>query len=246
MFSKKNIFTLTHTLVNVRFLLSAAVLIVCAVALNPAINTLSQHYGKRPIAIRKPLKNFDISKLTSFRDDWEFKHFSVPVKDLQTDEYVHLVLKARPARIPSLAQLYVTYYSNPAEKVGHTPEVCGRQAGVTVTKISTITLDTPQLAPDYKKIKARLLILKESNDYAADIYVLLVEGKFTHTREQARWTVGIPGNRYTYFSKIETSVVYRNPEDKDKAIQIAAQLLREALVELLAEHFPTIQQIKRP
>jgi len=246
MLSRKNIFNPVYILADVRFILSAAILTVCALVLNPAISALSRNYGKKPIDVRKPLKNFDISKLPSFRDNWKFKQFRAPIKDLQTDEYVHLIFNAGPAMIPHRVELYVTYYSNQADKVGHTPEVCARQGGAIVDKLSTITIDTPQLAPDYKKIKARFIIFKESNYYFADIYVFLVEGKFRHTREQVRWALAMPGNRYTYFSKIEAAAPYQNPEDKNKAVQTAVELLREALVELLAEHFPTTQQIKKP
>jgi hypothetical protein len=206
---------------------------------------LSQNCGKKPVSIRKPLKNFDISKLSSFKGDWKYKQITAPVKDLQTDEYVHLAF-TNPMKVPPRAELYVTYYSNPADKVGHTPEVCARQGGAIINKLSTITIDTPQLAPNYDKIKARYIIFEQSNYYFADIYVFFVEGKFRHTREQVRWTLALPGGLYTYFSKIETAAIFQKLEDKDKAVQIAVQLLQEALPELLAEHFPTNQQIKRP
>ena len=246
MLNKKNIFNPIYIMSDVRFLLSAIILILCAVVVTPTISYLLKNYGKHPALIRKPLKDFDISKLPSFKDGWELERRNAPVKDLQTEEYIRLVFKTSQARIPFVVQLFVTYYNDPADKVGHTPDVCSRQAGFTVTEASTITIDMPQLAPDYEKIKAQFFVLFKEPDYVADIFVFFVENKFRHTRRQVRWALGMPGNRYTYFSKIEAAVVYKKPEDKDKAVQKAILLLQEALPELLANHFPTIQQIKKP
>lgn len=245
MATKKNIFALVYVFGNIRFLLSASVLIICAVALNPAISALSQYYGKKSAPIRKPLKNFDVSKLASFRDDWKSKQVSAPVKDLQTDEYVHLVFLTDLKELSRRVELLVTYYNDPADKVGHTPEVCARQEGAVVTELSTITIKTPQLAPDFKEIVARFIVFKQKNYYYADIYVFLVEGKFRHTRNQVRWVLGMPGNQQTYFSKIEAGAFFFNPEGRDEAVKKTILLLQEALPELLAEHFPTAQQIKR-
>ena len=247
MLNKKNIFNPIYILSDVRFLLSAIILILCAVALTPAISYLSKNYEKNSALIRKPLKDFDISKLPSFKDGWELEQQrNAPVKDLGTEEYMSLVFKTSKAGIPSVTRLFVTYYNDPADKVAHTPDVCSRQAGFTVIETSTITIDMPQLAPDYKKIKAQFHVLFREPIYAANIFVFFVENKFKHTRRQVRWALAMPGNRYTYFSKIEAAAVYTNPEDKDKAVQMAVQLLKEAIPELLDRHLPTIQQIKGP
>jgi hypothetical protein len=247
MLNKKNIINPIYILSDVRFFLTAVILILCAVVLTPAINNLSKNYGKKSAFIRKPLKDFDVSKLPSFKkDDWEFQKLDAPTKDMQTEEYIFLMFKTRHAKTPSVAQLLVTYYNDPADKVGHTPDVCGRQAGYIVTETSTITIDMPQLAPDYDKIKANVLILSKEPYYLVDIFVFFAENKFRCTRQQVRWTLAMPGNYYTYFSKIETGAVYKDPWDKDKAIQTAVLLLQETLSELLANHFPTIQQITKP
>ncbi len=242
---KKIIFSPAQTRGNIRFLVSIAILSVCALALNPAIGKLSKNFSKKPVSIRKPLKYFDISTLSSFKEGWKVKQATAPVKDLNTDEYVHLIF-TNPKNNPSRTELYITYYSNPGDKVAHTPEVCARQGGAIVEKLSSITIDVPQLAPDYQEIMARFIIFKETKYYYADIYVFFVENKFKYTRGQVRWTVAKPGNRCTYFSKIETAAVFTDLKDKDKAIQTCIILLKEALPELLASHFPTNEQIRKP
>ena len=233
-------------LLSLRFLLSVAILFAAATGLRPGLQALEEHYMKEPIAIRKALKDFDFLSLPSFRKGWDFIRKDTLKGDIGTDEFLYLDLMATDImKNPDHFVLFVTYYSNPGDKIPHTPEVCSRQAGAIVRKMSTFTIDTPQLAPEYPSIKARLLILEKPEHYNIVAYVFFVEGHFRYSREQARWVIATPGNRHVYFSKIEAATFCPIGGDLTAGTDQCKNLLREALAVLLKEHFPLTEQLKR-
>ncbi len=238
----KNIIGAIRSLLSFRFLLSALILVLAANVLRPGMQTLNKRYMKKPIAIRRPLKEFDVSRLPSFQNDWTSSVVQSHdlFEDIGTDEYTMIVFK-KEFQQPAL---YVTYYSNPKDKVPHTPDVCHRQSGAVVREMRNIKLDTPELAPEYPQVQARLVILQRSDYGQAVIYCFCVEGKLRYSREQVRWIIGKPGNHYTYFSKIEATSDYPIHGDEGEAIETCKTLLREALLILLAEHFPDKKQLK--
>ncbi len=240
----KNTVSVGRSLLSARFLLSALILVLTAIGLRPAVQALSRYYTKKPIDIRHPLKEFDVSRLPSFRNGWELSWRTALVEDLATDEYTHIILDKKFGKGPKRAELFVTYYNNPQDKIPHIPDVCGRQEGGIVRKIKTIMLDTPQLGPDYPKIQANLLLFQFGRKIdLVLIYCLCVEGEFPHTRNQARWVLAKPGNRHTYFSKIEARTWIG--DDPAEAIEMCKTLLCEALPILTAEYFPDKEQLKR-
>lgn len=234
------------SLVSVRFLSAVIILASSAAWLRPAMQKLSIYYEKTSIAIRRPLKDFDISRLPSFKTGWEYKWLTAPVEDVGTDEYVHIAfIKGRHSLSLSRAELFVTYYSDPQDKVPHTPEVCARQAGAIVRKLSTIMLDIPQLAPENQRIKARLLFLEYQKFNTVVIYVFCVEGQFKYSREQVRWMMAMPGNKHVYFSKIDAAIRYPTDGDPDEVVPLCKQLICEAIPLFVAEYFPSKEQLKQ-
>ena len=239
--------SLGRSILSVRFGLSVIVLALAAAQLRPGIRVLARYYEKKPMPIRRPLDEFDISSLPSFSKGWKSTSGKVPViESLGTEEYALIVLEKtgpNPNHLP--ARLFVTYYNDPRDKVPHTPDVCGRQEGGVVKKMTTITIDTPELAPKYERIQAKLLIMKTREFDAVFIFCFFAEGKFRHTREQVRWILGKPGNRYTYFSKIEVLVPFRTSSEQADAVEKYKKLFREALPVLLTEYFPDTEQLTR-
>ncbi len=232
--------------ISIRFLSAIVILASAAIWVRPAVQNLAVYYGKKPIAIRRPLKDFDLSRLPSFKTGWNYKWLTAPVEDVGTDESV-LVMLTNKKYNPELiyARLFVTYYCNPEDKVPHTPDVCARQSGAIVRKMSTIMLDIPQLAQDYPPIKARLLFLEMPQYNMVFIYVFCVEGQFKYTRGQVRWVMATPGNRHGYFSKIEATVYYPSYGDPAEFIPLCKSLICEAIPVLVKEHFPSNEQLKR-
>jgi len=141
--------------------------------------------------------------------------------------------------------LLVTYYSDPDDKVPHTPEVCYRQAGATVRELSTLTLDTPELAPDHPRIQIRLVEMAADPWRIMIAYVFIANGKFCHTRERVRWVNGLPGDRYVYFSKIEASTFFPAAGDTAERTARTIRLLREAIPPLLERHFPRPESLRQ-
>jgi hypothetical protein len=234
-------------LITGQFLFSAIILVTAAVWLHPVTAKLSAKYDKKPISIRRPLKELDMSRLPTFRSGWSQNKIILQPQDIGTSEYAYISMTKKGTLYKfQETVLFVTYYSNPQDKVPHTPDVCYRQAGATVNKLSTIDINVPELAGKYPEIKCRMVIMEQKEIGIVDIYVFFVEGKFRYTREQARWIIGKPGNQYTYFSKIEAVSYFQVSQISDEsgnAIERCKTLLIEALPVLLSEYYPTAEQI---
>ena len=242
---KNNIIRPSKSFVSASFLSATFILFTAAFALRPGMYALSQYYNKQSIDIQCPLKNFDLSRLPSFSRGWEFSPFVTPqAEEFGTEEYVDLMLRKQPSDGHLIyAIFFTTYYNDPKDKVPHTPDVCSRQGGDIVTRMETITLDVPDMAPDNPMIQVRLLTLKNPKVNVLTLFLFVVEGKFCYTREQARWRLARPGNRYSYFSKIEVNAVYPLDEDPLQGLELLKSLLREALPILVADYYPTKQQL---
>ncbi|MHC4634118.1 MAG: exosortase-associated EpsI family protein [Planctomycetota bacterium] len=238
----RNIAAIGCSLLSVRFLLSAFILILTAVGLRPGMRALAEYYQKEPIVIRRPLQEFDVSGLPTFRKDWQFK-FEPATDDIETEDYA--IIKFKQERTGKEVALFVTYYSDPQSKVPHTPDVCYRQGGAVVKKMTTVTIDTPESAPEHPQIKARLILLQMPNCEQVVIYSFCAEGQLVHTRGQVRWLIGKPGNRHTYFSKIEVATNHPTGTDPTPSIEICKKLFRESMSILLTEYFPDKEQLKR-
>jgi len=237
----RNIISVVRSLLSAGFIFSAAVLGIAAVGLRPGVKALSEYYAKEPIEVRRPLKEFDISCLPSFESGWVSSN--IPPDEIETDEYA-IIRFIREQGEPREVVLFVTYYSDPRSKVPHTPDVCYRQGGAVVKEMKNITIDIPELAR-CPKVKARLLLLQQRTYNQVVIFCFYADGQFKHSREQVRWMMGKPGNRYVYFSKIETVSSYPIDGSPGPAIDICKRLFREAVSILISEHFPTKEQLKR-
>lgn len=247
----KRAFSAGCSLLSVHFLFSALILVLAAAALRPSIAVLAKHYTKKTIPIRRSLKEFDVFRLPLFQYGWvksDILPESLGVESIGTNEYAIIKLTRKdPDKVPQRMVLFISYYSNPNDKVPHTPDVCYRQMGAIVKKMTTITLDTPELAPQYSQIQANLLIfqMQEPKCDQVVIYCFCVEGQIRHSREQTRWVIAKPGNRYSYFSKIEVVANYPVGGDNTQVIETCKTAFREALQILLTEYLPLREDLKR-
>jgi hypothetical protein len=242
MSSDRSFLSLARLLASAGFITASMTLIVATAGLRLGLEALSQHYAKKPIDIRKPLGQFDISCLPSFSAGWVSS--AIPPEDIETDEYAIIRLtNTRPRGVPEEAVLFVTYYSDPKSKVPHTPDVCYRQAGALLIDMKDITIDLPESAPR-PQIKARLLRMRKEQCDQVIIFCFYVDGQFKNSREQVRWMIGKPGNRYVYFAKIETASNYPTNGDPRAAIERCKRLFSEAVPILISEHFPTREQLR--
>jgi len=234
--------SIVRSFLSARFLIAAFILVFGATGLRPGMRSLAQYYEKESIELRRPLAEFDVSRLPSFREGWEFPFEPMP-EGSGAEEFVFTYLKKKGAAEDGyVANLLVTYYSDPGDKVPHTPDVCYRQMGAVVKTMTTIVVDTPKLAPEYPHTEANLLVLLMPDESEQIVlFCFYVEGSFTCKRDVARLIIGKPGNRYTYFSKIETV----SKGSSAGSIELSKKLFREALVALVKEYFPLKEDLKR-
>ena len=141
----------------------------------------------------------------------------------------------------------------------HTPEVCYRQGGAVVNSVKTIPTDVPGLGPDHASIDVRLLDITPiminrgragTRERVAEewrqalIYTFVCNGEFYPGREQVRLAIGLPGDRYTYFSKVEVSSACPPGEDFQEAVERCKRFMSEALPVLVSDHYPTKEDLR--
>jgi hypothetical protein len=227
------------------FLCCSLALLGTGIALRPAMNRLADHYRKESVPLRRPLQRFDVTKLPSFELVPDAAGPKAGVDALGTDQFCFLTLREKGCRDSAdRAILFVSYYSDPEDRVPHTPEVCYRQTDTTVATLTTVTIETPALAPEYPRVEARFLDLVQPSASGALIYLFYANGRFCYDREQVRWIVNKPGDRYIYFSKIEVAVARDGTLDAEAATDRCKKLLREALPVLIADHYPDKTALK--
>ena len=233
------------------FVACALMLGGAAAGLQPAVRALGRHYSKEPNSLRRPLDEFDAARLASFRVVTGGGLFDVVVSDdVGSDDALRVVVEKKGAATEGRRELdtllFVTYYNDPRDTIPHTPEVCYRQDGATVNAITPVYLDVDGIDPTGpKRIKARLLDLENAGVRAALVYVFCCNGRFYDDRLWVRLALGMPGDGYTYFSKIEVLTACPPGESFADAVQRCKLLLREALP-ILTEHFPANDDLKRP
>ena len=231
---------------NRPFFIGLVLLALCVVGLNPLVTALEQHYTKQPIEVRKTLAEFDIGALPSFSLSSSIDTSSWQ-EDVETEEWCMHYFKLRDVGEgdPTEGMLLVTYYSNPRDSIPHTPEVCYRQGGAEVTLLSPHAMRIEGPGGDTEEFEARTLDIVRDGRRAALLYVIYSNGRFYHDRERVRLAIGWPGDRFTFFSKIEALVTYGDDQNFDAAVTVAERLLGEGVRELIQGHFPTNEQVRR-
>lgn len=232
-------------LLSVRFVLSAVILAAAALGLRPGMAALGKHYAKESIEIKRSLTKFDTANLPGFQKEWKLR-MEITEDEIETEEYVIVILDRKyPSEGLKSAYLLVTYYNDPRDKVPHTPDVCYRQDGAIVKGKTTIQLDIPGISSQQTPIEATLIVLNTGHENRIVVFLFVVEGKVRRTRDQVRWVLGMPGNKYCYFAKIEASATYPKDGDPTKAIEIARKLLAESLPVLMDQYLPDTRQLGR-
>ena len=186
------------------FVAAALILVTATIGLPPTLAAVTRYYSKEPIDLRKSLRDLDVSRLAPFLLVPEDRRLiDIGPGDVGTEEMIAPSFQAVGASADEQVMLFVTYYSDPRSQIPHTPEVCYRQGGAVIDSITTITVDTPRLAPDRPRIDARRLEIDQYGHRSVLVYVFLSGGKIYHDREAVRFALGWPGDKYTYFSKVE-------------------------------------------
>lgn len=249
-----------RSFLSLPFVLCGVLLLAAAVGLRPVVAGLTQGWSKETIALRRSLEDLDVSKLSAFRLVPDGGFYPHPVSSyIGTDDVLMRTFELRelgpePPRELDV-MLFVTYYSDPHDTVPHTPEVCYRQAGAVVNSVEAIPVEIPALGPEHATISAALLnitpVLREGQRQRvaeewrqALMYTFVCNGRFYSGREQVRLAIGLPGDRYSYFSKVEVSSPCAPGTDFDEAVERCRRMLREVLPRLIADHYPTKEDLR--
>lgn len=222
----------------------AIMFIVTAVALRPTLGALGRHYSKERVDLLVPVQQFDTSRLKSFRVKEDFVPDAVAYQDLGTDDYTTIGLYEEGDESTFIV-LFITYYSDPRDSIPHTPEVCYRQHGAMVEDLTDIIMETPELGPQTPSIGVRKLEIQQPAAKQALIYTFCSNGKFYADRERVRWAIGWPGDKYTYFSKVEAVTIVPEGTDPEIGFERCKRLLREAIPILLETHYPASEDLGR-
>jgi len=226
------------------FLAAATLLLLAAFLLRPAVARVARTYTKQPAAIRRPLRQLDFASLPSFEARWKVRLYDAPTQDIGTEEYVRAAIWGPQENAAGPMEFFVTYYSDPADKVPHTPDVCGRQAGWTVKRMSAMDLAVAWPPARSSDCTANQVTMTNSQGDMLTVFLFVAEGRFCKTRNQVRWQLAMPGNRKTYFSKVEVAAPIGPDGDETAAVEACRRLLRQVLPILLEEHFPASENLR--
>lgn len=222
------------------FITAMVILLIAAVVVPTGMRRVAERYGKKPIDLRVSLHDFDASSIRTFHYRPDIRVVGSGPEWVGTEEMFTLIYTLPQERLDERPEhylvLFVTYYSDPEDTIPHTPEVCYRQAGGVVRNMDTMPVEIPGRADS--PVTIRTLDIATGGDLVTVAYAFYHNGRIVHDRERLRLLMAMPGDRYTYFSKIET-VIRRSPAmTHDAALEHCARLFREALVELADRHYP--------
>jgi hypothetical protein len=226
--------------------------VVTALGLEPALQRAEDHFRKGSILPRQPLEGLSASALPSFKiappDSPFIDHHADDT--VGTDDLVMLRLQeANAMGMEGQVILLVTYYSDPDDRVPHTPEVCYRQIGGMVEQIGELpvvlsTTAEVEREDAQREITARKVIVDEKGVSAVIGYVFCANGEFMTTRNAVRLALRTPGYNRVYFAKIEAVTPSAAGSDHEVALARCRRLLSEAIPQLLDVYFPTLADLK--
>lgn len=240
------------------FLICVGVLAISAGSMSVAIKLSGIYLKKEPLLSKKPLSQFDVSKLKYYKIVAKENITNQDVlKTLGTEDYLQWILEDTSAPADSNARfctLFVTYYSLPTN-VPHVPDECyigGGMQRVSADGVMLKVITHEQGMSREQQIPARYLvvantstnILGDETSSFAILYTFSVNGEYAGGREDTRLILN--KNlfvKYSYFSKVEWKfynnsfgrAVYPN---KQETLAASEKLLAVVLPVLEKEHWP--------
>ena len=195
---------------------------------------------KKPLPIRKPLRDLDRDSLGSLEVLSVRRLGTDIVQELGTEEYINWVLADSRLKKQSLASVYlsVTYYTDVLDQVPHVAEECYFQGAFAPAGDESLVLMSDRLG---QEIPVRRLSFFPPREFVKKTYVyytIRVNEAFYTNRQSVRWRMGSPNDTHLYYSKVE--VCFQNVEMKslDRLDRRAKELLEMVIVELEKSHWP--------
>ena len=231
-----------------RLFLVSLVLLVAAGAVVPTlVASLQERFGKLPIEIRRTLHEFDVHAMPSFQFIEGVRVIGSGPEWVGTEEMFTHAFEPREWDVAGGERpgviLFVTYYSDPNDTIPHTPEVCYRQAGGEVRRMITVPFEVP--GRDDGPFQAYALDIGVGDANYTVVYFFYHNGRIMHDRERLRFIMSMPGDRHTYFSKLESAIVRLPSLSFEDSIEPCLDLLIESLAELAGDHFPLDEAVRR-
>ncbi len=219
-----------------------------ALGLRRGMIAVSHSLQKQPISLRRPLTLLKLGPESSFQPA-ERPTLPRPEQDAEVGTadlyWREFAQRGAGGGRGKHVGLLITYYSEAESKVPHSPDVCYRQVGVTVSGLYEAPIEVPELGAA-SPVRARVLHLEKGPWRAVLLFVFCANGEFFNDRQAVRWRIAWPGDRYVYFSKVEAMSSYRSDEDRPAALEACKALLRDALTALAREHYPETSTLRGP
>lgn len=222
---------------NFHFVACVVLLGGCAAFMQVAQSRGSLKVIKGALPIRKPLKDFDRTKLAPLELVNVIKLPQETVEELGTKEYLNWALGS-PSGNPRSCSLSVTYYTGVVDQVPHVPEECFFQGAFTQAGDEILDMKLPTLG---ETIQVRRLSFYPPRDLSSRTFVyytICVNGGFYGKRDVVRMQMSNPFDSHLYYSKVEVAIkegVDSRIEDLDES---ARTVLDQAIAELMQSHWP--------
>ncbi len=239
---------------SLRYYVCLAVLLMSAAGLHMVAAVLGIHFVKAAVPLKRPLSEFDWTKLEP--DYRQHLHQPDPLNEetlqkMGTEEYLQMRLwdtRRRPADPARVANILITYYTGQPDLVPHVPEQCFTAAGYDqVGEPETISVSVSGVGAPHDLIPVRMVQFhaREGDDRQTVLYFFHANGQYEASRDgvRTRFAKNLWG-RYAYFSKVE--VLFTNdPETQrglrqagpQEAVEAIGPLLRKLMPVLLKDHF---------
>jgi hypothetical protein len=169
---------------------------------------------------------------------------------LGTKMYIQWLMKddskGRNLKPEDYITLFVTYYTGSPDQVPHVPEECYLGGGYQKKEDRLLEVAIPALGEGVHIPVHFLLFERESmfkREQRVVLYTFNVNGQFKAERNDVRFILGNPLEKYAYFSKVELSfgLGQKLPEIED-ALSSGERFLRKVIPILVQEHWPDWEQ----
>ena len=228
-----------------RFVVALAILGASAVAMQIAKARGLLVLIKKPLPIRRPLADFDRSRLAPYCVKSAQLLPADVVHELGTEEYVNWDLEWPDPPVPAArsANLFVTYYTGVQDQVPHVAEECMHVAGF--APAGDDTLDWGSIAGDRTLTVRRQLYtppaspaLTGTQGKTLVYYTFGVNGVFRADRLSVRVKTLAEDESHLYYSKVELTFAGVADSAIAELDHVAEDLLRAVLEELIESHWP--------
>jgi hypothetical protein len=226
---------------NLHYGLAVLVLAASAVGMQVARSRDLLVVVKKPLPIRKPLRDLDRGSIAPFKFVSARKLDQEMEIEMGTAEYLDWILESpggsRVWRDPVF--LSATYYTGKQDQVPHVPEECLWQGGLSPAEgDASFEVASAETGDVIRIHRVAFYPAMRDGTKLYDYYTIRVNGSFFSSRNTLRPFLAVPGETHLYYSKVEVMFQGVRDEDLRQVDETALELLRKTADELLKSHYP--------